>query len=369
MDPLQIFPELINDLILQHLNHNEILQVSLVSPYWNEVISNSKVIMSKISFNIVDEFLDLYNENHEEIILMKRYRNIKINLSQLLTPNEYITLLESFMDFVVNLNLNQLEVCNDAIESNLNFPKLQKLRIDPCPRVAVIPLFIHHKNLQCLSIDDDFYECGDQKEKRKLLIEFLKLNLQLEQLHINSIFSFLFQSSEHLDFEMKLRKLSIMFPNEDEDINFIYFLSFQKNLKWIVLNDCFNHVVFDKILKDVKTLERLSIEYFDIDSDKVDSKLIDNLHRNNTIKQLDIEACGVNLKFLKPFLTVCKNIEKLYVFHLSQEIFMFLTREMKGLRKLEYCSAFDTFHQHYRTINPNFEAVEKRYVDFINENI
>lgn len=79
MDPLTFFPKHITDLILQHLTYPEVIDATLVSPGWDEIIGGAAVAMKKIriSFSLdSDEEFEVYREVFEQS--PRRYQHLAI---------------------------------------------------------------------------------------------------------------------------------------------------------------------------------------------------------------------------------------------------------------------------------------------------
>lgn len=390
MDPLAKIPEELGDLIFQHLSVEEILEASLVSTSWYEIIGKSRTAMSKIWLNAGDRFFNPPKNDFKLFINSPRnYENFRISemengllfvvfpkrkwkraqfdIQSFLNYKEYVKLLEIVDTSICELQIFDMNIENVYSDENLRFKNLRKLRLGSLTLVGLKPFFKRIKKLTHLVIEDIF-DLSQIANGNDLFIGILSSNSQITDLSLNSkVLREILKTEEFPDplKEFKnLNKFLIEFEEEKNLTQIFYknleiFLNIQENLTWIILCDCGENVIFMKILNNIKTLKRLSIDYFDDTSFEINPENL-KFNQNNSIKHLDFDLDGLTLDFLKPFLLACKQIEILYVFHLAPETLAFLTDEIKSLKLVKYCSISKSINQ---VANSSFEIVEEKFMN------
>lgn len=389
MDPLTKLPEELGDLIFQHFTVDEILETSFVSTSWYEHIGKSTTAMSKIWLNAGDRFFNPPKEDFKLFINSPRkYENFRISemengllfvvfpkrkwkraqldIQSFITYKEYVKLLEIVEGSICELQIFDMNIEDVKCDENLRFKNLKKLRLSSLTLVGLRPFMKSFHKLSHLVIEDIF-DLSIAENGKEILMEILSLNSQINCLSLNSkILGKILDVK--LPNELKnvknLNKILIEFDEEKNFPqnfykNFEIFFTIQQNLTWIILCDCAENLIFIKIINHIKTLKRLSIDYFDDTSFEI---IPENLkfNHNNSIKHLDFDLDGLTLDFLKPFLFACKQIEILYVFHLAPETLAFLTDEIKSLKLVKYCSISKNINQF---ANSSFEIIEEKFIN------
>lgn len=374
MDPLEKTHEHIHGLVLQHFTVDEILEYSTVSTKWYKLLGKSIGAMSKVWLNVGDRFKEPQKDDLKAFRASERnYQNFKISeiengLQILLFPRRHwkraMIDVQSFLnlrDFVnlleiVNETINELEIIDMDIEyvnfdhSKLNFRHLTKLKIGYVTSVALKPFQQNLKKLKKLvfeTITDSADKSDDSAGKMMRTI----LNLQSQLTHFSlttDAFCKLFEEDNSYDFQLTYLNIEYSGNCENENSkklirNLKNFISTQKSLKWVTLCEwtCADIV---KQLFACLSIERVSFDYFDNDSKKLITKDL-KLNSNPNIQHVDFDCEDLNFTWIKPFLEALPEVTTLYFFHVTQEILEYLIANMKQLKTIKYCSAFENFQQ------------------------
>jgi hypothetical protein len=116
------------ELILKHFNGHEVLELSLISPDWNETIQTSRKCMSKIQLKLEG------NVSEAKLTLMKsnrKYSSLLIRSAEESQPIDVYELLEKFAPNLVNITIPAIEKLKvTASPKTIDFPKLQSFASD-----------------------------------------------------------------------------------------------------------------------------------------------------------------------------------------------------------------------------------------------
>lgn len=393
MDPFTETHEDIHSLILQHFTVDEILEITLVSKQWNDIIGNSVVCMKNIWINVGDRFAE---PSKEEVKILRnsqrRYENFKISelengLQVLLFPKrkwkrsqidiqsflnyrEFINLLFVVNESVICLEIFDMDIQDAEIKyDDLNFPFLETLRLGFVPPLALKPFTVCCPKLEKLIIEDIVGFDSQKEIARKLLMDILRLNTNLKFLSLSCMaFVEIFSEFEVMNFKLQHLIVDFSFENYQSSIitaslcNFELFLSNQKSLSWIVICDCSDSIILSNIINQITSLDRITIDYFDIDSTKVDSKKL-QLEKNFNIKQMDFDCENLSLHWLKPFLESLQSLKSIYLFHLTKGILEYILENKKTVKSIKYCSVFDKFcSDNYSVFN--ISIIEEKFNNF-----
>lgn len=408
MDPLIKLPEELGDFIFQHLTVDELLQISLVSFLWYQLTAKSRTAKLKVWLNAGDRFFNppkndfkiFINsprnyenfrisemENGLLIILFPRrkWKRAQLDIQSFITYKEYVKLLECIESSIQELAIFDMTIEEvirrnyrtlkgdrrdpENCEESVRFENLKKLKLGSMSLVGLKPFI---KNLPKLShlVIEDIFDFATAYNESEVLQQILSLNKQITCLAMSpktmiSLFNADDLQKNSFQYGKNLEKLIVEF---DEGKKYSYtfrknletFLNIQQNLTWLVLCDCCEETIFVNIINSLKSLKRLSVDYFDASSFAINPTNF-KFDDNNSIKYLDFDADNLTLSFLKPFLLSCKQVEVLYVFHLAPDIFNFLlTSDVKTLKVAKYCSISKEINEPF---NSKFDVVEEKFVN------
>lgn len=362
MDPLERLPEELHHQIFSYLTVEEILNATKVSNMWNKLIGSSFECMKQIWINVGDRFREP-NKIELKIIRSSRrkYENFKISemenglqilvypqrkwlraqidIQSFITKEDYIHLLK-----IVCSTIKELDIFDMEIESNsqdgekLMFQNLWKIKFGFVTSVAIEPFLTTHSKLTELTLDDISNVPGAPRNACDTMLELLQLNTYLTQLSLTSdVFTKIFSSDNSSFFQFSLSSLIVEYSDNSKTIlkNFEIFLVSQKNLENIVLCDWISIDTVEFIFNGATNIRHLTIDYFDEKTLQMKPK---TLRVNHNIKEMDFDVDGLDPEFLKSFIDVAPSLEKLYVFHLTQELLSYISKKLLSLISLKYCS-------------------------------
>ena len=400
MDPFEEIHEDAHKMIFQHLTVEEFLEFSLVSKSWYKVIGTSSKAMNKIWLNVGDRFNEPKKkdlrafraserhyqnfkmseiENGLQILLFpkREWKRAKIDIQSFINFRDYVNLLKIFCKSIVDLEIYDMDIeevnCDTEV---LDFCYLEKLRIGFVTSFGLKPFIGNHLKLEKLILEDISEQGMKEGESAQdLIVKLLVLQPQLTHLSLsNDAFCKVFENYDRFDFQLKYLLIDYQENCETEEKklmkNFEAFISTQNNLRWITFCDWTFADVIVTVFRHCK-MERLSFDYFDGDSKKLDISLL-KLNQNFHLKQIDFDCELIDLCWFKPFLEAAPFITTLYFFHVSQELLIYLVYNLKHLKYLKYCSIFDRFIDFYcslkqqpdaENINCNISIIEDKFLD------
>lgn len=401
MDPLEEVHEHVHELIFQHLTVEDVLMVSLVSKKWCKVVGKSTSAMKKVWLNVGDRFnepkkddlkafraseRDYQNfkmseiENGLQILLFpkRQWRRAQIDIQSFINFRDFVNLLYIVCDTIVELEIFDMDIEDVNYDNGVQcFSLLEKLRIGFVTSVALKPFLMKQPLLNKLILED-ISDLGVAKGEnvQDLIVKLLTFQPQLTCLSLSSdAFCKAFKYDNSFNFQLKHLLVEYQGNCETTESKIVLkslevFLSTQKNLKWITLCEWTSTDIIDSIFNRSK-VERISFDYFDVDSKKFDSSLL-KLHQNLNIKQMDFDCENIDLCWLKPLLEATPAVNILYFFHISQELLLHVLTIFKHLKLLKYCSIFENFDEFYCNLkqqpdnnntNCNVEIVEEKFID------
>lgn len=388
MDPLkEILPELF-DLIFQHFDNDEILDLSLLSKSWYKTLGQSQNAMSKVWLDVGDRFDEpsrddvkafrISDRNYEnftisemenglQILLFprKKWKRAKIDIQSFTSYREYVNLLEIINESVIDLEVFDMEVDNAGSYTKLvPFDKLNRLKISSVSLEALLPFIQTLPSLKKLIVE----EIRNADDACGILWQFLCYQKNLTHLNLSSnVFVQFFENPSNYEFKLSFLCVEQNFEsyvNSNISKNFQEFLSTQDQLKWIVLSDWTDEITFSKVFSLPK-IERVSIEYFDADSEKIELKSnIKNISK--TLTRIDFECEDLNVNWIKSILDNFKDIKTLYFYHISADLLKTLMTHKQNLECIKFCSIFDGYEEMLKTEKMQMRLEEEKYFDYRN---
>jgi hypothetical protein len=127
-DPLIKLHEFhLQELILQHLNGNQVMESMKVSSIWNKILQNSPKAMSKIKFEFDEE---ASKPQPKEIVKLLNSKRRCQNMKLAVRHKANFLFLQRFSLSLVDLDVKiDLKKLRNFTPQNLSFPRLKSLRI------------------------------------------------------------------------------------------------------------------------------------------------------------------------------------------------------------------------------------------------
>ncbi|CAO1339623.1 unnamed protein product [Diamesa tonsa] len=395
MDPLKALPEELHGLIFSYLTVEEILNATKVSKRWNDLIGSSCECMKNIWINVGDRFREP-NKVELKIIRSSRrkYENFKISemenglqilvypprnwlraqidIQSFITKEDYISLMK-----IVSTTIRELDIFDMEIESNseeyekLMFQNLWKIRFGFVTSVALEPFLKFHSKLTEMTLDDISDVPGAPRNACESMIELLQLNTCITHLSLTSdVFTKIFSTENSCCFQFNLKSLIVEYSDNSKTIlkQFERFLISQKNLEHLVLCDWISNETVELIFNGATNIRHLTFDYFDENTTRMKIK---TLEVNQNIKEMEFDGDGLVPEFLKTLIDATPRLEKLYVFHLTQELLIYISKKLLSLISIKYCSMETDCCECYNKIkssddncNKTMSLVEEKFKDF-----
>lgn len=349
MDPLIIIVEELHDLIFQHFLGQDVKNAFLCSKVWNQIISESKLCMSKIKIdfcysreNLVvdDQLRDLYH--YYQINGPRQYQNLDINMKKGISaglPKECFKIFELMIPFLNDIVLINVIISDIDVSNKLFFPNLQYLRIEFCSQKINDVFLKSSKNLISLELSSDDIPI------EIAILYCLKTNPNLKFLHCRvNVFHMIFKTDVADLFKFQLEKLYYESEQEYYQCGPVVHENVLKFLK----NNCLNLEVIELQIADTNIVNCIINEMEHV-REVVIRMLIKsstfNFTENTTVELLEVNYIK-SVEELKPFIDCLPNLKTLNVAELDSDMIFYaatnlehltaLTYEMIGLNTIEY---------------------------------
>lgn len=365
MDPLIKIPEELLNLIYQHCTVDELLSLSEVSVRWYQMIGQSKDFSKAVWVNVDDRFAEPSQEivkiltnsernyqnfkiselgNGMEIVSdsKRKWQRAKIDIQSYMQTRDFQKILSSFDNSICDLEIFDMDIQENLEEcpenKNFAFLNLQRLYFGNISLNSIKPFVYSCQNLKVLIFKEISFSHTQDSCLKNLINAFFKSIKSLQKLQLPAeILNFMLQEIDELKFSLEY--LCIDFPNDELLYleSFDVFLCKQNALSWIKLSDCSESQYVASILNSVN-IKRLSLEYFDKDSQKFSTSELSNIV-NSSIVQFDLECEGIIVEWMEPLFKILKNLNIIYLFHVVEEFLNRITSCCRTVRVVKYCSA------------------------------
>lgn len=378
MDPLRNIIGDLHDLILQHLNTNEILEYSTVSKYWYKKIGNSRQCMKKIRLALKFWRSTAKEQQIEEKLkilksISRRYQNISIDCRfDKRVSAEFWNLLSVLADHIVQLKIKSINVTIDSSKPLFKLRKLEELKIVYVP-VNIRNVLLTSCNpvkLKLKLVSPLNWNKTNKTDNESLLCikHFMTTNERLKDVEIYGAVQYRFFFDEDFSKLIKFRLNSLKIKNdlrlslipEECERNLIDFLATQNESLEKVFIDVCRPAVIRQVFNNMKNLTLIHIETVVMTDFKVRDL---NLQLNENVVDLRIPYI-TNNQDIKEILQYTPNLTSLFVAHLSIETMEFVAWNMKKLVTLKYrydeidCETlYDRLKAENVDVNQNIEMI------------
>ncbi|CRK98423.1 CLUMA_CG011781, isoform A [Clunio marinus] len=376
MDPFEQLPSDAYDLILQHLEFEDILNSFLVSKYWHQIISSQKC-MEKIKLNlklwkVMPETIKKRKiEDTIKIVktTVRKYRSLSVNckfdenLSQ-----EFWKLLEFLAESLIDLKIINIRLKS---VSSMSLPNLQCLRLTDVPIEIRNSILGSCSSLKKLKIKTDASnglrtgKLGADTESIECIKKFMQRNHSLTDLEIigESVFKSFFNENISDVSKCQLQSLRIktdmrlMLITEMNDINIVRFLTKQCNsLKSFYIDTCHKSVILFTF-NSMPSLTSFQSDVMIMDMEDYSNNDF-NFRLNENIDDLRITYISHSFG-LKACLSCAPNLKKLFIGHLTHELMEFIARNLKHLMILKYRFSEHDCHGYYEKLKHDYPEINR----------
>ena len=336
IDPILRIPEKVHELMIQHLSGHDIMNAFEVSQTWNNFYKSSEFCAKRTIL------FPKHSATPEDLALLAKSTRIFVNVVSDFYQPKMIRCFSNLRKLAIAFNVvGEFEIA-DA------FPQLESLIIQKCPA----KLYKHENILSCFEVFSkvntltflEIYEAVTS-ENCRLIQDLLENNKKLKILKIHqcSDFHYLFSEDfshrihfqlDHLDYRVP-QKFSL--DGSIFEQNCAKFISTQKSVKIVDFNLC-SAVMLNEVFKlpNVEVVRMLRITGYDHVM----------LQKNFTIKeflfpdtpQMYIMNAKQYFEF-RPFFDAVPNVERFYVYSLTEEMLEYATKNLKKVKFLA-CDRF-----------------------------
>lgn len=378
IDPAVFFPVEISEQIFLHLKVKDLMNCTLVSPTWNEIIESSRLCMGKVclcfkgpvyrlkfgfllpSFKVLKKSTRRYqnvlisvDRKHvkeflipalEYIASKRQWKCVQISNIKFLTSSSFLTLMESIKDTVEVLDICYVDFDDrDEVIRKFQFQKLKVLKLGEKAH-ELFPMFSDCSTLQKFSICPSV-----QVENLNGLKAFFHQQKNLTDLDLRSFVSDAIYSV--FPISTQLKKFSFNFNSFGSSFNrsnILKFLATQENLEEIHIGELHDLEILNFVMTR-KTVKSLIIGHLAStnheESSLATSNSIESLKFPLTnflaqafsakIKNEKIKVPEGIEKITKKILKAVPNLENLAVTYVDESLAKFMNESLKKLRKVE----------------------------------
>lgn len=383
-----VFPEEINEIVWDYLPTKDLLNATLTSKLWNDVIGKSATFKKRIVINVSDLEkdkpiikLNRSNRSYETINIRRvrkpsdlshlgeqEWKKVFFNVAKLKTQKKFVEVMIENFPLVKDLKIMNVSIKELSKNATISLPNLEHLVFSDIS-LDVFDIFINtHPKLKSLSMRFVYKDLGHESTVGGQLEKFLNLNKKVQHLEIyEDITNDFFTQDISQRTKLNLKSLAIGMSNTSDDVreNLVKFLKSegdtlydlrivfcqrnerQEGHHWgywaqeeentresaddlMVLVNSWNHL---------KTLEKLTLRFLkSSDAFEIDRNILKTLQPNSNIKEISIKHinCELPIDAIQNILKYAPSIQSLYISKLTLRIFRFLALNFSLLRDVKY---------------------------------
>lgn len=366
MDPIQVFPIEIIELILQHLTVNNLLTASELSPLWNKTICGYSNFIEKATIQILDhnisphkDTLDWNNLKYLSVPSLRKYQNIHFTAKPEIIDDIKTILAVPGSEWkkvyidgkLLNGNINSFrgKWLNDYYDIFLIIEKdVEVLHLDTSSFKiwsSVRPSFANLKVLRltffCMS-ENTFKHCRQLEELSVMIVPSNLVgsvkhiiehnNLSVMEISENVFMSLFEHSCDISHLKLKTFYVDSVWDNsvyEQVHVNFSNFLKSQEqSLEQLSVKIWMGQDVFMQMF-DLPNLKTLSVTV-------ISSRWFEpNIRVNPSIKSLCFLGKHINFDIMKALVDATPNLTHLKMHSMHQNMMEYLSANLKHLKSLE----------------------------------
>lgn len=379
MDPLATSIADVADLIFQHLNAKDVMNCSLVSKSWYEIIGSSSCCMRQIWIRIDRpsdqvELLGRSARKYENLRIqpglrgelskvLKYFRPKSVEIvdehNENLEFRDYFSFMSSMAGTVEELHPGEGVVINARNHKPISFKRLRELQYTVTNRAAFSIFCGSNPKLVKVLLSFSNEILSEFLMPDNIVHTFLQSNPQIKNLWICEI-SCAFQSDltegVHLDLETFAFAKTTTKGSEKIGCNLIKFIKAQRNLEWLKILGLNDRKTFSSIWSEGK-FKKLFI----MDCSLKNSLNGHELATNVSVVEINFylnPACHI-LKFLR----ATPNLAAFKVRQLSKQILEFCARNLPKLEKIQFQSVESGVTKFYEDLKAaTIEGINTRII-------
>lgn len=387
-DFTSVFPEEITEIIWNFLPIKDLLNATLTSKLWNDVIGKSLSFKKRIIINVSDLEKDkpifkLNKSNRSyEVINIRRYRKptdlnhlgdrewkkVFFNIAKIKSQKKFIEVMTENFSLVKDLKIMNVSIKELSKNAKLSLPQLECLFFSDIS-LDVFDIFIDtHPELKSVSLRFVYKDLGHESTVGGQLEKFLQLNKKVKQLEMYEDVTNDFMKLNVSRLKLNLKSLAVGLNKTSDDVrdNLINFLKSQgetlqelriifhqrnersEGAQWGYwgareeeIPDSLDLMILIQAWNELKVMEKLTLRFLKSSEDfEFDERYLKVMKINSNIKEIEIKHinCDLPLIAIQTILKYAPNIQTLYISKLTLKIFKFLVLNFVLLRSVKYTS-------------------------------
>ncbi|CAO1385488.1 unnamed protein product [Diamesa hyperborea] len=350
IDPLTRLPNLFQyNYILKYLSYEDIMNLTLVSKSWLNVVENCSSSMSRMRVRIDFSKSSSKSPTLNELKLLKnskrKYQNIDFSCqhNQKLSE-ECLKFIKSFRGTIVELHIQEMTNVNTDSIGDISMPNLKVLKIKATSASPCKGLFNSCRNLEVVHFDTN-YDVS--------ILTCLYRNPKIYDIKFsNDVFESIFNIDPLSDFPFEISSFTSLAWKTDEmtEFNFIQFLAKQAyNLTDLKLFYA-SHKMVEFIYNELDTINIIDIKYFEVCRDIIEP--FDPIPDHDEITEINFHH-NILLVGIRAMIKAAPKLRVLRMKFINKSIVEFVTVFCKNLRLLVYCYDMDKGEEFYKIITKN----------------
>lgn len=356
MDPTQIFPTEVAELIFKNLSGKELLKCSLVSPDWYNFIGSSFVCMKNWKLGMRTDWMSFDEDDKQMLVTGRRYHSVLISdgakvfdfvydvmksrnqwksvevfCMSFRTTLDFVNFVETFETTVEVLVLERVMIQKpDAFENKFDFKHLKLLKTSYCDE-TVMKMFKQCKSIEVLKL----FKSVESMDDHECIVKMIQSHKKLRKLQIGAELCNAIFSANANDLQLQLDELSIINHGHSVDNtlmekSFLSFLTTQmESLKVLNLSDWFGVDVMQMVF-ELKVLKELQIYHLPM----LDWNTL-SLNPSASIESLDIVTTDIrHQQRIKTILKSVPNLKHIRMREIDEEIAKFMSENLKHLQTI-----------------------------------
>ena len=370
MDPVQILPAEIFEIVFDFLTPKDALNCFYISSSWKQTIESSRKCMEKLTLKLSGRWMANYSSDDKDKLLRTKkfsnviifdgseilpfvqsimsathhWKSVSIYCTEFETSSEFVEFIKSFEQTVESLVLHRVNIRKyETNEMRFGFQKLKTLSLASCGTQISSAVLKDNQSLKVLTLGN-----FNPKTNLEVILESMKECRNLNKLCTSpKFFSILFQSQDN-GLNVHLQSLDIASDMYFSDvITFRFFYLAQQNfhkflltqvstLKTLNLAGIFG-VEIVRLAFKMEKLEKLSIPNLSMFSWPTLNFVI-----NNSIKNLDISTIDIrNKELVKVFFKCVPNLQTLRIQNMDKTVAKQMRRKLRRLENVSVTHFYD----------------------------
>lgn len=394
-----VLPPELTEIIWDYLPKKDLLNATLTSKSWNEVIGRSDSFVKRIIINVSDlekeKPIMKFSKSVRtyETVNIRRYRKpsdlnnlrdknwkkVFFNVAKLKSQAKFISVISENFPFAKELKVMNVSIKELSKNAKISLPNLEHLVFSDIS-LDVFEIFINPlPKLRSLSLRFVYKDIAHEDTVGGQIEKFLKVNKKIQHLEIYEDITNDFMTRDVTQgLELNLKSLAVGLSHSTDEVrdNLVRFLQSQggtlqdlrmtfhqkmersEGHRWNYWgndedegsNDSLDLMIVIRAWNELKALEKLTLRFLKKSGDfEVDRNILKTLQRNSNIKEINVKHmnCELPLDAIQNILKYAPSISKLYITKLNIKIFRFLVLNFKLLRSIKYTIEEDDCKKEY----------------------